>query len=75
MEDLFARLRGGVGHPRLDEDRLLELKPQPEHRHDPFPLTDIQQAYLIGRLGAWSWAASPASTTWSSTVPPSTRTG
>ncbi|MGW6962491.1 non-ribosomal peptide synthetase [Streptomyces zaomyceticus] len=51
MEDLFARLRGGVGHPRLDEDRLLELKPQPEHRHDPFPLTDIQQAYLIGRLG------------------------
>ncbi|MFG3490822.1 amino acid adenylation domain-containing protein [Streptomyces sp. NPDC047972] len=49
MEDLFARLRGGAGHPRLDEDRLLELKPRPEHRHDPFPLTDIQQAYLIGR--------------------------
>ncbi|MFD3992792.1 amino acid adenylation domain-containing protein [Streptomyces sp. NPDC058583] len=49
MEDLFARLRGGAGHPRLDEDRLLELKPRPEHRHEPFPLTDIQQAYLIGR--------------------------
>ncbi|MFG3346468.1 amino acid adenylation domain-containing protein [Streptomyces sp. NPDC048018] len=49
MEDLFAELRGGAGHPRLDDTRLPELKPQPEHRHEPFPLTDIQQAYLIGR--------------------------
>ncbi|MFJ9577260.1 amino acid adenylation domain-containing protein [Streptomyces sp. NPDC101191] len=49
MEDLFAELRGGAGHPRLDDTRLPELKPQPERRHEPFPLTDIQQAYLIGR--------------------------
>ncbi|QNE79573.1 amino acid adenylation domain-containing protein (plasmid) [Streptomyces finlayi] len=49
MEDLFAQLRGQDGHPRLDDTRLPDLKPQPEHRHEPFPLTDIQQAYLIGR--------------------------
>ncbi|MCQ4083648.1 amino acid adenylation domain-containing protein [Streptomyces sp. RB6PN25] len=49
MEDLFAELRGRDGHRQLDEDRLPDLKPQPERRHEPFPLTDIQQAYLIGR--------------------------
>ncbi len=49
MEDLYAELRGGAGHPRLDETRLPDLKPQPERRHEPYPLTDIQQAYLIGR--------------------------
>ncbi|MFG2720883.1 amino acid adenylation domain-containing protein [Streptomyces sp. NPDC048416] len=49
MEDLFAELRGADGHPRLDDTRLPGLMPQPEHRHEPFPLTDIQQAYLIGR--------------------------
>ncbi|WP_205855820.1 non-ribosomal peptide synthetase, partial [Phytoactinopolyspora endophytica] len=25
------------------------IQPEPEHRHDPFPLTDVQQAYWIGR--------------------------
>src|SRR4051812_14950975 len=25
-----------------------------EHRHDPFPLTDMQQAYWVGRSGAIS---------------------
>ncbi|HEX3556708.1 MAG TPA: amino acid adenylation domain-containing protein [Thermoanaerobaculia bacterium] len=25
----------------------------PEHRHEPFPLTDVQQAYWIGRSGAF----------------------
>ncbi|MGE7438036.1 non-ribosomal peptide synthetase [Kitasatospora sp. NPDC001175] len=49
MEDLFAELRGSDGRRRLDEDRLPELKPQPDRLHEPFPLTDIQQAYLIGR--------------------------
>ncbi|MFF9347452.1 amino acid adenylation domain-containing protein [Streptomyces sp. NPDC014734] len=49
MEDLFAKLRGGAVHPRLDEALLPHLKPQPERRHEPFPLTDIQQAYVIGR--------------------------
>ena len=30
---------------------LPEVVPDPEHRHLPFPLTDIQQAYWIGRSG------------------------
>lgn len=49
MEDLFAKLRGGAGHPGPEEVRLPDVTPRPEHRHEPFPLTDIQQAYLIGR--------------------------
>ncbi|WP_304452143.1 amino acid adenylation domain-containing protein [Nocardiopsis sp. YSL2] len=28
-------------------------EPDPEHRFDPFPLTDQQQAYLLGRTGAF----------------------
>ncbi len=31
----------------------LSLVPDPAHRHDPFPLTDVQQAYWIGREGAF----------------------
>ncbi|MEU9710939.1 amino acid adenylation domain-containing protein [Streptomyces sp. NPDC047967] len=31
------------------------LRPDPEHRHDPFPLTDIQAAYLIGRTDAYAY--------------------
>ncbi|WP_308315915.1 condensation domain-containing protein [Streptomyces sp. CC228A] len=49
MEDLFAELRRRNGGPRPDGGRLPDLKPQPERRREPFPLTDIQQAYLIGR--------------------------
>ncbi|RAS71112.1 pyochelin synthetase [Lentzea atacamensis] len=26
-----------------------EVKPDPENRHEPFPLTDVQTAYLLGR--------------------------
>ncbi|HKI03851.1 MAG TPA: beta-ketoacyl synthase N-terminal-like domain-containing protein, partial [Thermoanaerobaculia bacterium] len=29
------------------------LVPDPAHRHEPFPLTDVQQAYWIGRTGAF----------------------
>jgi pyochelin synthetase len=31
---------------------LPEVHPDPEHRFEPFPLSDIQQAYLIGRSEA-----------------------
>ncbi len=33
---------------RRDQTRLPRIVPDPEQRHDPFPLTDIQQAYWIG---------------------------
>ncbi len=32
-------------------DQLPELVPDFENRHQPFPLTDIQQAYWVGRSG------------------------
>ncbi|WP_394834885.1 amino acid adenylation domain-containing protein [Pendulispora rubella] len=35
-----------------DHDDLPSLTPDLAHRHEPFPLTDIQQAYWLGRGGA-----------------------
>src|SRR5690606_33826597 len=31
--------------------RLPEIVPDPERADEPFPLTDVQQAYLVGRSG------------------------
>ncbi|WBB73869.1 amino acid adenylation domain-containing protein [Micromonospora sp. WMMD1128] len=30
------------------------LRPDPEHRYDPFPLTDVQRAYWIGRTDTFA---------------------
>lgn len=35
------------------EASLPSVKPDPDRRNEPFPLTDIQQAYWIGRSGAY----------------------
>ncbi len=32
---------------------LPQIVPDPQRRHEPFPLTDIQQAYWVGRSGAF----------------------
>ncbi len=39
----------------LAEERLerFAATPDPEHRHQPFPLNDVQQAYWVGRSGGW----------------------
>ena len=34
------------------DEGIPEIEPDYENRHEPFPLTDIQQAYWIGRTGA-----------------------
>src|SRR5215469_7387354 len=61
--DLFGELyRRGI---KLRRDELVEavarsenmggqvtLEPAPQERHDPFPLTDIQHAYWVGRSPA-----------------------
>ncbi|MFF2650710.1 amino acid adenylation domain-containing protein [Streptomyces sp. NPDC058045] len=44
-DDILRHL--AAGEPKLTAD--------PEHRHDPFPLTDIQAAYLIGRTDAYAY--------------------
>ncbi|WP_449065132.1 TubC N-terminal docking domain-related protein [Planomonospora algeriensis] len=41
---------------QLRRDSAAEtVRPRPEHRLDPFPLTDVQQAYLIGRNDAFGY--------------------
>jgi amino acid adenylation domain-containing protein len=37
--------------PALEYEPLPAVTPDPERRHEPFPLTDIQHAYWIGRGG------------------------
>nr|VFK17277.1 MAG: non-ribosomal peptide synthase domain TIGR01720/amino acid adenylation domain-containing protein [Candidatus Kentron sp. LFY] len=37
---------------QLLRERTLVLKTWPEERYEPFPLTDLQQAYWVGRSGA-----------------------
>ena len=32
---------------------LPEVRPDPDHRHEPFPLTDLQYAYWVGGTGAF----------------------
>jgi amino acid adenylation domain-containing protein len=38
----------------LPDDELPRLVPDLEHRHEPFPLTDVQQAYWFGRSSAFT---------------------
>jgi len=47
----IAGQKGGELPDRLPPTRLPVLRPDPERRHEPFPLTDVQQAYWIGRSG------------------------
>ncbi|WFE32726.1 non-ribosomal peptide synthetase [Micromonospora sp. WMMD975] len=35
------------------------VTPDPEHEHDPFPLTDVQLAYLLGRRDAFDYGDVP----------------
>ncbi|GHF54418.1 hypothetical protein GCM10010218_39590 [Streptomyces mashuensis] len=42
---------GGTGH--TTETRTTTLVADPAARHEPFPLTDLQQAYLVGRTDAF----------------------
>ncbi|HEX8650760.1 MAG TPA: condensation domain-containing protein [Pyrinomonadaceae bacterium] len=48
---LEKRLRGSVAGTSASQ--LPTIKPDPEQWHMPFPLTDVQQAYWIGRSGAF----------------------
>ncbi|MET9969783.1 amino acid adenylation domain-containing protein, partial [Streptomyces sp. NPDC006356] len=44
LKDYAATLALGTGRAKAPV-----LVPDPEHAHDPFPATDVQQAYWIGR--------------------------
>jgi amino acid adenylation domain-containing protein len=45
---LATRLDAGTG--RTPDDLVTD----PAHRHDPFPLTDLQQAYFVGRAAGFA---------------------
>ncbi|HEY2740521.1 MAG TPA: amino acid adenylation domain-containing protein, partial [Thermoanaerobaculia bacterium] len=48
-----ARARAERGDGAGFADALPPVVPNPADRHEPFPLTAIQQAYLVGRSGAF----------------------
>jgi amino acid adenylation domain-containing protein len=50
---LAAALELRAVQPEQPAVPLPVLTPQPAERHQPFPLTDMQQAYWIGRSGAF----------------------
>jgi amino acid adenylation domain-containing protein len=55
LRDLLTQHKGDMLrllHKRTTVDASLpSIIPQPENRHQPFPLNDIQQAYWVGRTG------------------------
>lgn len=46
-DDVLARLRAA--------DALPEVRHDPAARHEPFPLTDVQAAYLLGSRGSFAY--------------------
>jgi amino acid adenylation domain-containing protein len=39
---------------------LARVVPEPEHRHEPFSLTELQQAYLLGQTGLFEHSSATA---------------
>ena len=50
-ELLLRRMREKLPAESHSAAALPALVPDPEHRHQPFPLSDVQQSYLAGRSG------------------------
>ena len=52
-EALIERLRAlrSAEAARSDDAELPRAEPDPDHRHEPFPLNDVQHAYWVGRSG------------------------
>lgn len=55
-DQVYSRL-GGPAQASVDEPverpEPSGVRPDPTNRHEPFPLTDLQQAYLVGRSSAF----------------------
>ncbi|NBE96551.1 MULTISPECIES: non-ribosomal peptide synthetase [unclassified Nonomuraea] len=50
MSRAIERERDGDGAHAADKDALPVIRTDPASRYEPFPLTDIQHAYWIGRM-------------------------
>jgi amino acid adenylation domain-containing protein len=60
----LAELAAARGSGAADDDEagvLPAIRPDPAARFEPFPLTEIQQAYLVGRSGYFELGNVPAS--------------
>ncbi|MEU5859312.1 amino acid adenylation domain-containing protein [Nocardiopsis dassonvillei] len=55
-ERLSARREGLIARLQEASDAV---RHDAEGRHDPFPLTDVQSSYLLGRGGAFDYGGSP----------------
>jgi len=51
LAELLEASAGGSG--KTEDTSLPEVVPRPEAAHEPFPLTEIQEAYWLGRRGDW----------------------
>src|SRR5450432_2844091 len=51
MNDRLREVRQAEGAPRVAD--VASLLPDLAARHEPFPLTDVQKAYWIGRSGTF----------------------
>ncbi|MGW0519505.1 amino acid adenylation domain-containing protein [Crossiella sp. NPDC003009] len=47
LADFAATVHSG----RTEDEPSVALRPDPANRHEPFPCTDVQRAYLLGRSG------------------------
>lgn len=57
--EIQAQLDSGMETPPAGHD-LEALAPAPERWFEPFPLTDLQQAYWVGSSGAFELSAMPS---------------
>lgn len=53
VSGMVTYLQQSADEPEADHRAVIELDPRPEQANEPFPLTDIQQAYLVGRNAAF----------------------
>ena len=53
VEGLAIAIRARRSSQGAPVKALPTLEPDPESRHEPFPLTDLQQAYWLGQSGAF----------------------
>ena len=53
MAQVIAQRKAEGAAPTPDALALPTITPLPEERHQPFPLTDLQQAYWVGRGGTF----------------------
>jgi amino acid adenylation domain-containing protein len=48
---IFQRKSSGAN--KEEDISILQIEPEPERRYEPFPMTDVQQAYWVGRFAAF----------------------